>query len=387
MQIHRYIVWGAIAVTGCSAGSDEGPLGTLSGVVSDGDGSAGSDGATDAGEEGDGSTAGAVDDGDGDDGPGSSAEGGSSGDDGGSDGTDTGGGGGGGTVDATAFPSIQDAIDSLEGIGGAVYIPAGTHLIPEKLRVHSNITVFGAGMDQTIIRFQDGVPDDDMISNDSTAGHEHIVIRDLTLQGRGLNDGVHHGLKFKDLHDSFVIGVSSRDHGRDGFYFGHANGENDTLLGVYQTRLSGCHASGNGRNGLSIVQGDDNIVDHSTFEANNTWEHVSAIDLEPDPSPDGFVRRNRILSNVVQNNPNNGIQMWAEGDAIVAENAICYNTITGNGGTGIADHQSDDDVFVGNSFGNNGADADYDGSAKVGDEFDALCGPELAPLPAVPPLP
>jgi parallel beta-helix repeat protein len=386
MRIHSYMMWGAIVLAGCSAGTepdafatlgvagDDGPLGS-GGVSDDGDGPGGSS-AGDQGTDG-GTTA------DPDGGPGAS-EGASVGDSEG--GSDTGGGGGSGTVDATAFPSIQDAIDSLEGIGGAVYIPAGTHFIPEKLKVYSNITVFGAGMDQTIIRFEPGVPDDDMISNDSSSGFENIVIRDLTLQGNGLDDGVHYGLKFRNVRDSFVIGVSSRDHGRDGFYFGHVDMD-DVLMGVYQTRLSGCHASGNGRNGLSIVQGDDNIVDGCTFEGNNTWEHVSAIDLEPDPYPNGFVRRNRILSNVVRNNPNNGIQMWAAGDAIVAENAICYNSIENNAGTGIADHQSDDDVFVGNMFSGNGAEADYDGSAKVGDQFAELCGPDLAPLPPVPPLP
>ncbi|HET6584044.1 MAG TPA: right-handed parallel beta-helix repeat-containing protein [Nannocystaceae bacterium] len=391
MRTRAYVLGASVACIGC--GSD--PADALQTSISGQSGSitASDDSGGDGTATGDGAT-GAADDGS-DGGPGDGVDDGVDASDGGGDATDAGDaseggdtGAAGGTVDASDFPSIQAAIDSLEGIGGAVYIPAGEHLIPEKLRVYSNITVFGAGMDQTIIRFEPGVEVDHMLGNDSSGGHENMVIRDLTLQGNGAGGDVSccHGLELENVVDSFVISVSSRDHGRDGFYFGHKTVD-DVLMGVYGTRLSGCHASGNGRNGLSIVQGENNVVDGCTFENNNTTEDVAAIDLEPDPYPDGLVRSNRILQNTVQNNANNGIQMWAAGDAIVANNAICYNTITGNDGTGIADHQSDDDVFVGNELSDNGADADYDGSAKVGDEYEADCGLPLPALPATPPLP
>lgn len=381
MRTHAYVLW-ASACIGCGADAGDGT--SLSGGIT-----VGEDG-LDGGAE----VTGGDDDGTVDDAPGDASNGevddGSEGgvDSGGGDTSDSGSQDDGGTVDASDFPSIQAAIDSLEGVGGAVYVPAGEHLVPEKLRVHSNITVFGAGMDQTIIRFEPGVKDH-MISNDSSSGYENIVIRDLTLQGDGPDDGINdccYGLKLENVVSSWVIGVASRDHGRDGFYLGYKHVDG-VPMGVYGTRLSGVVATGNGRNGLSIVQGEDNVVDGGTFEGNNTNEAVAAIDLEPDPYEDGLVRANRILGNVVRNNGNNGIQMWADGGAIVAQNAICHNTITGNAGTGIADHQSDADVFVGNELSDNGADADYDGSAQVGDEYEAACGLPLPDLPAVPPLP
>ncbi len=385
MRTRAYVLW-ASACIGCGADAGDGT--SLSGGITAGD-----DGLDDGTE-----VTGADDDGVVDDAPGEASSGeldddsGGGVDSGGDMSSDSGsqddGGDDGGTVDATDFPSIQAAIDSLEGVGGAVYVPAGEHLVPEKLRVHSNITVFGAGMDQTIIRFEPGVKDH-MISNDSSSGYENIVIRDLTLQGDGPDDGINdccYGLKLENVVSSWVIDVASRDHGRDGFYLGYKHVDG-VPMGVYGTRLSGVVATGNGRNGLSIVQGEDNVVDGGTFEGNNTNEAVAALDLEPDPYEDGLVRANRILGNVVRNNGNNGIQMWADGGAIVAHNAICHNTITGNAGTGIADHQSDQDVFVGNELADNGADADYDGSAQVGDEYEAACGLPLPDLPAVPPLP
>jgi parallel beta-helix repeat protein len=391
MHTRAYVLGAGVACFGCGTDRDDSQTTISGGQVSitaaDDDAGTGDDAGVDDGDDPGGGSDGGVDDGpddgvdDGDDSGGGADSGGdaSSGDDGPA----------GGTVDATDFPSIQDAIDSLEGIGGAVFIPAGEHLVPEKLRVHSNITVFGAGMDQTIIRFEPGAEKDHMISNDSGSGYENIVIRDMTLQGNGPDDGINdccYGLKLENVVDSYVIGVASRDHGRDGFYLGYKHVDG-VATGVYGTRVSGCVASGNGRNGLSIVQGENNVVDGCTFENNNTNEAVAAVDLEPEPYEDGLVRANRILNNLVQDNGNNGIQMWAEGGAIVAQNAICFNTITGNAGTGIADHQADENVFVGNDLSGNGADADYDGSAKVGDEYEDECGLPLPDLPALPPLP
>jgi hypothetical protein len=293
----------------------------------------------------------------------------------------------GSTIDATDYPSIQAAIDALEGIGGAVYVPAGEHRIPEKLRVHSNITVFGAGIDQTILRLEDGAEVDELIANDSSSGRENIGIRALTLQGPGAaSEDCCNGLSLEHVKGALVADVAARDHGRDGFYLGYKHVDG-VPQGVFDTRLSGLRATGNGRNGLSIVQGENILVDGGEYSENNLLEDVAAIDLEPDPYPDGFVRKVRILHTKVASNKNNGIQMWAEGGAIVADNAICWNALENNDGTAIADHQSDDDVFVGNTFSNNGADADYDGSALVGDEYANLCGdaPALPPLPPLPP--
>jgi polygalacturonase len=62
-------------------------------------------------------------------------------------------------VNSNDFPSIQAAIDSVRDSGGPVRIPAGTHLLPAKVRVYSNVTVFGDGMDRTILKFASGVQD------------------------------------------------------------------------------------------------------------------------------------------------------------------------------------------------------------------------------------
>lgn len=383
------ILRGAIAtmIAGCSVGAHRDPTG-LGTIAADG-GEAG-----DAGDDANDGT----DPGSGDADSGAPGSGGSGGDEpgggssGGAPGSDTGGSDGGppapqGTVDASSFASIQDAIDSLEGQGGAVYVPAGQWSVPEKLRVHTGITLFGAGMDVTVIRLADDAPDDDLLSNDSSSGRSDIVIRDLTLQGRGAGrDDCRHGLKLAHVERVTVVAVAARDHCADGFYLGYKHVDG-VPIGVADVRVSGVVASGNGRNGLSLVQGHDVLVDGGSFSGNNVGELVAAIDLEPDPYPDGNVSHNRIIGNTISDNANNGLQLWADGGAIVADNVACNNTLAGNAGTGISDHQADDDVFVGNVFAGNGADADYDGSAHVGDEFADACGLPLPELPELPPLP
>ncbi|MBX7084439.1 MAG: right-handed parallel beta-helix repeat-containing protein [Nannocystaceae bacterium] len=359
-----------------------GTLASAAGESGDGGADEGDGGGTGASAAADGSTTASLDD---------AGEGSSAAADDGAVGSDTAGSDGGpppqGTVDAGAFASIQDAIDSLEGIGGAVYVPAGQWSVPEKLRVHSGITLFGAGMDVTVIRLADGAPDDDLLSNDSSSGLQDIVVRDLTLQGRGAGAGdCRHGLKLAKVERVTVIAVAARDHCADGFYLGYKHVDG-VPIGVADIRLSGIVATGNGRNGLSLVQGHDVLVDGGSFSGNNVGELVSAIDLEPDPYPDGNVSGNRIIGNTISDNANNGLQLWADGGAIVADNVACNNTITGNAGTGISDHQADDDVFVGNVLAGNGAQADYDGSAHVGDAFAEACGLPLPGLPPPPPLP
>jgi hypothetical protein len=294
---------------------------------------------------------------------------------------------GGGTISSDDFPSIQDAIDSLEATGGAVYIPEGGHLVTEKIRVHSNITVFGAGMDKTVIELAPNVPKDHLMGNDSSSGQTNITIRDLTLRGPGPDPGINdccYGLKLENLTNSFVIDVGSDEHGRDGFYLGYKL-KSGTAKGVYGTRISGCRAKKNGRNGLSITHGSDNVIDNDVFDENNTNELVAAIDLEPDE--DLEVSHNKIVQNEVSGNANNGIALYSAGGSyVVSENAVCDNSVTGNDGTGIADN-GDGNYFVGNDTSGNGAGESLDGSANEGDQYAGECGTPLPDLPAAPPLP
>src|SRR3954470_17345439 len=70
------------------------------------------------------------------------------------------------TVTPGASAEIQPAIDAArDNGGGQVHLPAAVYLLTQKVRVHSNVTVFGDGMDRTILRWAPGATLDHMMSN------------------------------------------------------------------------------------------------------------------------------------------------------------------------------------------------------------------------------
>lgn len=283
-------------------------------------------------------------------------------------------------INAADFPSIQAALDSLASSGGAVYIPAGTHSLPAKIRVFSNVTVFGAGMDQTVLQFAPGVVDHLMSNSSLTAGNTNLVVRDLTLAGRNdVANGCCFGLRLVNVRSSFVISVASDGHSLDGIYLGY-NQQN----GAVNNRVSGCRTRNNGRNGIAITHGSGNVIDTCVVDANNRREQVAGIDLEPD---DGLnVSDNKIVSNQTTSQ-NVGIQLFAFDRArvTVSNNAVCTNTASGNVNAGIFDFNGSANIYVNNSTSGNGNNFLVDPSALVGPQYAGAC--QLGSLPARPPLP
>ncbi len=281
--------------------------------------------------------------------------------------------------------AIQAAIDDVNGTGGgAVYVPAGTHLLDQKVRLYSNITLFGDGMDATILRFRDGAPLDHMVSNDELSTRDkNIVIRDLTLSGPGAASGKYFGLRLVNVSDSTVVNVASDGHGLDGFYLGYYNNH-----GVNNVRLSGCRATNNGRNGISLTHGSDNIIDGCRVENNNLVETVAGIDLEPDQSQ--RVSSNMVVSNVTRSQ-NVGIQLYSPDRRayVQGSNAICTNTARYNNSAGIWDYNGTKNIYVDNSAADNGGGSQVnivvDGSADFSSDAGRYC--QLPTLPSPPPKP
>lgn len=305
-----------------------------------------------------------------------------------------------GCMDASPFPSIQAAIDSLRNTGGCVRIPAGVHVVSEKVRLYSNITVIGAGIDQTIITPAAGM-DDHLMADDSASSRDTgIEVRDLTLRGRGPNTpsamtGCCHGLRFVNLTDSKIINVKSENHSMDGIYLGYFNTNN-----VTNVRVSGCALTNNGRNGISLTHGTGNSIDHCVVENNNHDETAPAgIVLEPDEGLE--VSGNIVAMNTARQN-STGIALFAarRPRANQGENSICRNIVTGNRIAGVSDFNGKRNAYVvlDTDVVNNGANGLVnfllDKSARVISSDDAnflrpyvdrYC--PLSTLPAAPPKP
>lgn len=295
---------------------------------------------------------------------------------------------------AWASNDIQKTIDCFKDPstgGGAVYIPAGSYVVSEKIRVYSNVTVFGEGIDQTIITL-DGSKNDVVMSNDSSKGQSNIVIRDLTLKGLGQKPLVQgaccNTLELDNLTKGYIINVAALDAGLDSIYLGYKI-KNGVPQGVNDVRVSGCRARGGSRMQFSIIHGNNLVVDNCEIDGSGT-DGWSGIDLEPD-STDTKVSNSKIVSNNVRNS-NWGINInGASGESkdpnTVSDNAICYNKISDIGCGGIGD-TGVRNVIIGNEIKNVGC-------GRGDDSRNSLHAPEsacqipssLATLPERPPTP
>src|SRR5205823_899832 len=139
-------------------------------------------------------------------------------------------------------------------------------------------------------------------------------------------------------------------HSKDGIYLGHAGPGGDVNV-----RVSGCLASSNFRNGVSLVEGDGITVDHCRVENNNLIDKISGIDIEPDQGLS--VSNSKLVANSVTGQ-DVGIRLYVpySGYATVANTAVCQNNASDNRGAGIFDHNTSQTVYADNATHGNRKD-------------------------------
>ncbi|MCC6177405.1 MAG: right-handed parallel beta-helix repeat-containing protein [Chloroflexi bacterium] len=287
------------------------------------------------------------------------------------------------TVSPGVASEIQPAIDAArDNGGGSVRLPAAVYLLTLKVRVHSDVILYGDGMDQTILRWAPGATLDHMMSNGSlTAGNANLQIWNMTLDGQSIPSGrtdCCFGLRLNNVQNSYVVNVAADGHSKDGIYIGY-NQSN----GAQNVRVSNCRANNNARNGISLIHGNNNIIDHCQVLSNNRGEAVAGIDVEPDQGLS--VTNSKIVANTA-NSQNVGIQLFVQhnGYATSYHNAVCYNSASGNTSAGVYDYRSDQNIFVDNLTSANGTNFSVDDSALIGSAYASYC--QLPALPSNPGL-
>ncbi|MBI2593309.1 right-handed parallel beta-helix repeat-containing protein [Candidatus Daviesbacteria bacterium] len=263
-------------------------------------------------------------------------------------------------VSGNSDTAIQTALDSIKDTGGAVYLPAGAYQISKKIRVFSNTTMFGDGIDQTILlatgQFQSGK--EAMVSNDSTGGLRNIAVRDMTLNG-GLTPQAdklegNDGIKFRDLTGGYVANVKVMQFGDHGIWLNYK--PTDTAPGykaVYDVRVTNCQSLRNKGAGIWIDSGERNVVDHCIVSAEG-----DANGIGYEIGIDGRLSNNLMISNDIQRN-GHGISLTAGNfdnfspGMINSSNIVCYNIVKNNRGPGVWDQRGKDNVYIGNEISNN----------------------------------
>jgi len=285
------------------------------------------------------------------------------------------------TVDPGDAAGIQAALNvARDAGGGSVHLPAAVYVLTAKVRVHSNVTVYGDGVDRTILRWAPGATVDHMMSNGSlAAGNANLQIRDLSLDGEMIpsgRDDCCFGLRLSNVRDSYVVNVAADGHSKDGIYLGDSGSG-----GAVNVRVSGCRTLYNARNGISLVHGDGVIIDHCRVDYNNVGEKVAGIDVEPDEGQS--VTNSKLIANNV-NGQDVGVRLFVPfpGYATVANNAICQGNSAGNRGASIFDYNGSRNIYVDNASRGGGRDFRLDPSARIGSSYASACH-----LPALPPSP
>jgi parallel beta-helix repeat protein len=196
------------------------------------------------------------------------------------------------TDDTTA---LNAAVRSLDGGPGTVVVPAGVYAVDAVgldagLRLASNMVLdLEADATLKVIPNASGVYQLVRVED----AHD-VTIRGGTLLGdrnAHLSAGgeAGHGLVLRGSHHVVVEGVTATDFWGDGFHLGHSflfgdgseavdggpDGSNAAI------RFSGCVANNNRRQGMSIVQAADVLVENCTFKNTHGTPPEAGIDLEP----------------------------------------------------------------------------------------------------------
>jgi len=88
------------------------------------------------------------------------------------------------------YASLQAALNSISG-SSRLFIPKGTYIISQELRIGSNSYIYGEGLDVTVIKLSNAATASQNVFTNSqntrsyltNLGNENIVIKDLTVDG------------------------------------------------------------------------------------------------------------------------------------------------------------------------------------------------------------
>ncbi len=274
-------------------------------------------------------------------------------------------------VTGSTGDDIQNALDQVKTSGGAVYVPAGTYNVAKKIRLFSNVALFGDGIDRTILQLDSSLltNPDGLMSNDSNYGHKNVMVKDLTLRGLNQESGVLQccvGLKLRQLDGGYFDNIKVEGFSWHGIWAVYKKPVNGSVLDtVKNVRISNCQIINNKGDGIALDSpSSENVVDHCTFSGNNSGtgqdsylKSGAALSLFMDE--DGAVAKNRLMSNTISSNSYRGISIMARNNITaikvtkISDNTACYNTVENNGDVGIGDANSDNSIYIGNKINNN----------------------------------
>ena len=196
--------------------------------------------------------------------------------------------------------ALQAAVNSFSNKGGEIFIPDGTYVV-DSVAIKSNIAVTGNSR-SAILKQKKGAQccistnPNNAKTNFSKSSRNNIKFTAITFQGTVDSDGFSEFLPLLDIRGAMNVSVSKCNFigfRGDGIYIG----ETGTRKEIYHNSkitISECIFDGvnkDNRNGVSVIDGEDIVIDKCMFKNMSRPDMPGAIDLEPN-------KRHNILKNI-----------------------------------------------------------------------------------------
>ncbi len=165
-------------------------------------------------------------------------------------------------IDASHYPSLQEAIDAVPETGGMVRIPPGEFEIAEPLVIaQGDFQLEGSGTSTHIINQNtEGSPalilQHPSKEESSEAELWRISLKDFRITG---NENSGNGIEARRINEIFINGVTISEHGGDGILLHYC---------YEDPRISNCLITYNKKTGLNLVACHDIVVSANQFEEN-----------------------------------------------------------------------------------------------------------------------
>jgi len=247
-----------------------------------------------------------------------------------------------GVTDDTA--AIQAAIDEYSS--GARYFsfsPGKTYLISSRINL-DDMHGFVIDLNGATIQCSSSSAVDASGKCLNITGCTSFEIRNGTIDGNRASRGAPaqvpaHNIAVYNCSDFVFYRITSKNAVVDGFYFDEET-QGDPETSNYRGTILSCVASGNARQGMSIISGHDIRVYASSFVDTYGLSPQAGIDIEADPSNSNPGNTNMSLNvTVFSGNSGNAIQMSSVAgsrDVIVTgclfEGKVYEKTVTFNDG-------------------------------------------------------
>lgn len=120
------------------------------------------------------------------------------------------------TDDTNAIKSALN--DLVPGVGGTIYFPTGTYIISETILIGGNVTIYGDGVFNSLIKLAAN-SNCNIISNDENTIMYYIKIHDIGLDGNAQNNTSGSGILLHNASDSQIYNVRIANFKDDGIHF------------------------------------------------------------------------------------------------------------------------------------------------------------------------